>query len=140
MQTLQIVNAMNSATLAQNLITELRVMLEQERAIIGTKMSKMHEQEKTQVGKHVEERWKHMNVQYSKGKQKSCEIILKLKEIKGLFKELPASNVAIIRPSFSTLCAEADIVMSKIIDYMKMHCDENQRLLSECCHELATAL
>ncbi|KAI7732836.1 hypothetical protein M8C21_022164 [Ambrosia artemisiifolia] len=124
--------------LAQNLIKQLRTFLEKEKAGTETKMTKMHEQGKAHVD--VDMSWKKLNVQIEKGREKASFIIEMLKDINGVLTTLPASNRATIQPSFSTLLAETDIVMKKITDCIKMDCDENQRRLSLCFHELATNL
>ncbi|KAI7739812.1 hypothetical protein M8C21_024276 [Ambrosia artemisiifolia] len=129
------IRAMQKTKLAQSLITELQALLEQDKASIETKMVKMHE-EKTDI----DGCWKYLSVQIEKGKEKTSDIISKLKEIKDIITELPASNQATIQPSFSTLCMEADIVMNKITDCTKRQCDENLRRVNVCFHELATTL
>ncbi|MFS8030200.1 hypothetical protein Hanom_Chr17g01531281 [Helianthus anomalus] len=138
METRQDIRAMKKTKLAQNLITTLQALLEQEKAHIETNMVNMHEQEKAQID--IDSCWKYTSVQIEKGKEKTSDIISKLKEIKDLMTESPASSRATIQPSFSTLCVEADIVMNKITDCTKMQCDENLRRASVCFHELATTL
>ncbi|XP_076925453.1 uncharacterized protein LOC143588289 isoform X1 [Bidens hawaiensis] len=122
----------------ENAITELRALLEHEKASIETKMAKARELWKAQVD--IDSCLKYMSVQIEEGKEKVTDISLKLEEIKELLGELHASNTTIIQPSFSTLYAEADIVTKLIKDCIKMNCDESQRRLSECFHELATTL
>ncbi|KAI7726982.1 hypothetical protein M8C21_011407, partial [Ambrosia artemisiifolia] len=138
------VRAMKDTKFAQDLITELRELLEREKARIETKMAKMHEQGRPQVsghiGTYIDMCWKSTSARIKKGKEKVYHIFSRLQDIKGLLTELPASNQATILPSFSALCAEFDIVMNKITECIKMDCDEDQRRLSVCLHELATTL
>ncbi|KAI7739818.1 hypothetical protein M8C21_024282, partial [Ambrosia artemisiifolia] len=138
------VRAMKDAKFAQDLISELRELLEHEKARIETKMAKMHEQGRPQVsghiGTYIDMCWKSTSARIKKGKEKVYHIFSRLQDIKGLLTELPASNQATILPSFSALCAEFDIVMNKITECIKMDCDEDQRRLSVCLHELATTL
>lgn len=102
-------------------------------------MAKMHEQGKpAQVD--IDSCWKHMSVQIKEGKEKVTDINSKLKEIKELLGELHASNRAIVQPSFSTLYAEAGLVMRKIIECTMMGWEKHQGCLSECFHELAATL
>ncbi|XP_076931424.1 putative F-box/FBD/LRR-repeat protein At4g13965 [Bidens hawaiensis] len=130
--------AMKKTKLAQKLSTELRALLQQENASMETKMVKMHELGKAHID--IDSCWKHLSVHFEKGKETASNVITKLNRIKGLLGELSASNRDTIQPSFSTLCAEANIVMNKITDCVKSDCDENQRRLSVCFSELATTL
>ncbi|KAK1438376.1 hypothetical protein QVD17_04184 [Tagetes erecta] len=146
MVTREDIRVMNDTKFAQELITELRALLEQEKSRTETKMAKLHELQKTQVDKHndiykyINMRWKRLSSQIEKERVKASDISSRLKDIKHSLEGLPASNRAILQPAFSTLCAEADVVMHKLTDFMKMNCDEYQRRLSVCFHELATTL
>ncbi|KAI7732837.1 hypothetical protein M8C21_022165 [Ambrosia artemisiifolia] len=132
------VRAMHDIKSVQTLIKRLRTLLEKEKARTESKMATMHEQGKAPVD--VDMSWKDLIVQIEKGEEKASIIISLWKAIKEVLTRLPASNRATIQPLFSTLGAETDIVMKKITDCMKMDCDENQRRLSLCFHELATNL
>ncbi|KAM0014559.1 hypothetical protein Hdeb2414_s0034g00725161 [Helianthus debilis subsp. tardiflorus] len=132
------VRAIKNTKLAQNLITELSALLEQEKASIETKMAKLHEHRKAYVDTDMS--WKYLSVLIQEGKKKTSDIMSKLIEINGMWTELPASNRATIQPSFSTLGAEANIVTNKITGFIKMVCDENQRRLSVCIDDVTTAL
>ncbi|KAJ0509767.1 hypothetical protein HanIR_Chr11g0532871 [Helianthus annuus] len=118
-------------------------MLEQEKAIREAKMT-MHEQGRPHFSEHIykcnDMCWEYTSVHVKKGKEKTSDIIVKLQDIKSLLAELSASNQATIEPTFSTLCAEAAVVMNKITECIKMDCDENQRRLNVRFHELATTL
>ncbi|KAI7730835.1 hypothetical protein M8C21_026170, partial [Ambrosia artemisiifolia] len=118
MVTREDVRAIKNAKLAQNLITNLRALLEEEKASIETEMAKMHEQGKAHVDPDMG--WNELNMQIQEGEEKASGIISKLQQIKDLLTELPESNRATIQPSFTTLCAEADIVTSKITAFIKM--------------------
>ncbi|KAJ0702193.1 putative F-box domain, leucine-rich repeat domain superfamily, F-box-like domain superfamily [Helianthus annuus] len=132
------VRAIKNTKLAQNLITELSALLEQEKASIETKMAKLHEHGKAHVDTDMS--WKYLSVLIQEGEKKTSDIMSKLIEINGIWTELPASNRATIQPSFSTLGAEANIVTNKITGFIKMVCDENQRRLSVCIDDVTTAL
>ncbi|MFS8030436.1 hypothetical protein Hanom_Chr17g01533991 [Helianthus anomalus] len=72
---------------------------------------------------HIKSCWENLGSKI----KKACLIISKLQEIEGLLRKLPASNRAKIQQRFSSLCAEADIAVSKITDCVKIQCGENQR-------------
>ncbi|KAJ0824569.1 putative F-box domain-containing protein [Helianthus annuus] len=144
MVTREEIRAARNTKLAQNRITALRALLEQEKARTETKLTKIAEQRSPQfsecIDSHIDMCWKYTGVQIKTGKEKASNIISELQEIKGLLAKLPASNLATVQSSFSTLCAEADIVIRKIAECIKMDCDEGQRCLSMCFHELAAPL
>nr|XP_043622214.1 putative F-box/FBD/LRR-repeat protein At1g78760 [Erigeron canadensis] len=147
--------AVRDVVSVQKLMAELRVLLKQEIANTKTQRkapmernnAKMHDKGKAQPGTKMQLQiegnitlikrcWKDLSVQFEQRKDKVCLIISKLGSIEGLLKKLPATNRTMIQPCFSSLCAEADTVLSKI---MKMQYDENQGRLSVCFHELATS-
>lgn len=143
--------ALNKTTSAQNLIAKLEVLLEQEKANTETEMAHMHEQRNTKPEQKMQPRiwvsmtqinrcWEDLSLQIVQRKQNACRIICQLQSIEGVLTSLPPSNRALIQPRFSSLCAEAGIVMNKITDFMKIQCDENQFRLSVCFQEFATAL
>ncbi|KAI3713747.1 hypothetical protein L1987_72333 [Smallanthus sonchifolius] len=137
---------------AQNLMAELRVLLDKEKDNSKTNRAHLergktpvegHEPEKLEIGgrmAQIKSCWKNLVVQIKQSKEEACLIISKLHHIEELLTKLPASNRAKIKPCFSSLCAEADIAISKITDCMKIHCDENQSRSSVCFHELAATL
>ncbi|KAI7739816.1 hypothetical protein M8C21_024280, partial [Ambrosia artemisiifolia] len=114
------VRVARTTKLAQNRIAALRAQLEQEKTRTDTKMTKIHEQGRPQFSEHsdtyIDMCWKDSSVQIEKGKEKAADIITELQEIKELLTQLPASNLPTIQSSFSTLCAEANIVTNKIIE------------------------
>ncbi|KAK9052828.1 hypothetical protein SSX86_029458 [Deinandra increscens subsp. villosa] len=59
--------------------------------------------------------WKNLSKQI----ENACTIIIKVQDIEELLKKLPASKRAEIQPCFSSMCAEADIVITRIKDFMK---------------------
>ncbi|KAF5753739.1 putative leucine-rich repeat domain superfamily, F-box-like domain superfamily [Helianthus annuus] len=132
----EVIIAIKNTKFAQEYVSELWELLEQEKARIEAKMTKMREH----IYKFNDMCWDYTSVQIKKAKEKTSDIIVKLQDIKSLLAELPASNQATIQPSFSTLCAEAAVVMNKITECIKMGCDENQRRLNMRFHELATTL
>ncbi|MFS8006523.1 hypothetical protein Hanom_Chr14g01250191 [Helianthus anomalus] len=129
------VRAIQDTKLAQSLVKKLCTFLEKEKAATETRMAKMHEQGKTHVD--IDTSWKNLSGQIEKGKEKASVIISLLEDINRVLTGLHASNRATIQPSFSTLRAEADVVMKKITECIKMDSDKNQRRLSVCIHELA---
>ncbi|PWA54197.1 F-box domain, Leucine-rich repeat domain, L domain-like protein [Artemisia annua] len=89
---------------------------------------------------HINSYWDRWKEQIKQRKKKINDIISKLQEIKKLLTDLPALTRAEMQPSFTNLCAEAAIVMSKITYCMKAQFDENQSCLNVGFHELATTL
>lgn len=150
-----------NATSAKKGMAKLRVCLEQEKANtetnrahmeqanapIGSHNAKMYEQGRAQVESKVKiggnrarinSCWKDFGDNMEQGKAKTFDIISQLNNIGELLKSLPTSKRAEMQPCFSNLCAEADIVMSKIADCMMMQVNENQRCLKIFFHEVAT--
>nr|XP_043607786.1 F-box/FBD/LRR-repeat protein At5g56420-like [Erigeron canadensis] len=64
--------------------------------------------------------WVDLIVDIEQRKAKVFRIISKLQKIEKLLMKLPASKRALIQPCFSSLCAESNIVMNEIADFMKM--------------------
>nr|XP_043607869.1 putative F-box/FBD/LRR-repeat protein At4g03220 [Erigeron canadensis] len=133
MVTREEVRNMKNIKLTKNLMAELRVLLDKEKAKIETNRAHM-EQEKTQVDnklqsgrriKHVNRCWKDLTVQIKQGKSKTADIISRLEEIKGLLTKLPVSRRAEMEACFPSLRAEADEVVNNILDHMKSKCDMN---------------
>nr|XP_043619592.1 uncharacterized protein LOC122591088 [Erigeron canadensis] len=142
----------------RKLMAKLPVLLEQEKSNTKTKgkapmesdNAKRHKKRKTQPEMKmqlqsggnvalIESCWKDLSVQIEQRIAKACLIISMLRRIEEILINLPATNRAIIQPSFSSLCAETDAVISKITDCMKMQCDENQSHSSVRFHKLATS-
>nr|GEY12908.1 hypothetical protein [Tanacetum cinerariifolium] len=124
--------------------------MEEKEAPIESHKGKMHEQEQPQLETNMQPHFprtfgqmksyrKDLSVRTEKRKEKACLIISKLEDIEKLLAKLPASKRAMIQPCFSSLCAEADIITSKVTDLLKMQCDENQSRLGVCFHKLATS-
>ncbi|KAI3812647.1 hypothetical protein L1987_17359 [Smallanthus sonchifolius] len=103
------------ATLAQHLMAELWVMLEGDKAKINW--------DHMRPGKApTESYWDDLALQSKLVKTKICDIISKLQRIEGLLTKLPTSNRAKMQSSFSSLCAEANLVIKKL-DRMVIQCD-----------------
>nr|XP_043622290.1 uncharacterized protein LOC122593900 isoform X2 [Erigeron canadensis] len=124
--------ASKDAASAKKLMTELRVLLEQEKANTKTKgkapmVSNNGERKmQLQIGGNralIKNYWKDLNVQFEQRKAKAYIIISKLESIEEVLKKLPAANRALIQPCFSRICAQADNLMNQIL---KMQCDEIQ--------------
>ncbi|GKB35046.1 F-box domain containing protein [Tanacetum coccineum] len=60
---------------------------------------------------HIISCWESLGEQIKQGKEKIGGIIFELRGIKNLMIELPASNRAEMQPYFSSLCAQADVVI-----------------------------
>ena len=144
---MQETKAVRNAALAKNLMAELRVLLEQEKANFETNKAHIEEgnaQVENQLQNagsiaHIKSRFKEFSVQIEQRKDKAFSIINKLETIEELLTKLPTSNKAMIQPHFPSLCVEANVVISKLTDSMKIHCDDSQSRLSVCFNELATS-
>ncbi|PWA68299.1 F-box domain, Leucine-rich repeat domain, L domain-like protein [Artemisia annua] len=137
-----------NATSAKKHMAELRELLQEEKANIKANTAQM-EEGKTQVENqleigasiaHIKSCFRDFSVQIEQRKAKVFSIINKLESIEELLTKLPTSNRVMIQPCFSSLCAEANIVISKLTDCMKIHCDDSRSRLSICFDELATSL
>ncbi|PWA98972.1 hypothetical protein CTI12_AA013770 [Artemisia annua] len=156
---IQEMRALKNVESALNCMTELREMLEHEKANIETNIAhmdrvmtpmechkpNMHEQDKMQIDKwemrkQIGSCWKDLRAHIEHGEAKTCDIISKLCHIEELLTELPASKRSHIETSFSKLCTEADIVMDAIRNSMKIQSDEKQSRLSIYFHELDIAV
>ncbi|GJU07049.1 F-box domain containing protein [Tanacetum coccineum] len=152
----RVVRALANATSAENLMAQLQVMLKNEKANIETnkahmdrgktsKEADMLEQGKTQtlvkVQLNIEGTMtqiktclEDLSVQIDKGRTNICCIISKLHDIEVLLlKELPPSKRDKLQACYSSLRAEADTVVKKMIDCMTIQ----QSHLNDCFHELA---
>lgn len=87
----------------------------------------------------IEKYWVHLNEHINKGKTKTIHIISLIQRIKELLIKLPVSKKEEMQAEFSSLCAEADTVMDKIVNLMKIGCDNKGSRLGVCLRELATA-
>ncbi|KAK1438305.1 hypothetical protein QVD17_04112 [Tagetes erecta] len=83
--------------------------------------------------------WENLGVNLQQRKEKACFIISNLQRIEELLSKLPASKRAKFQPCFSSLCIEAESVISQVTDCMQIQCDENQSRSSVCLYELATS-
>lgn len=119
-ETLQEIRAIRNCKLAQDLMTKLSVLLEQEKAKIETNTA------------HMCRCWINLNEQIEQGKAKTGDIILQLRHIKELLTKLPASKRVEMEACFSSLCAEAYTIVNKITDDMKIRCDMFRQAISMC--------
>lgn len=122
-------------------MAELWVLLEQEKVKTETNTTPIEISMYPQIGgttAQIKSCWKDMSVQIEQRKDKAFLIISSLENIERLLTKLPASNRAMIQPCFSSLLADVNIVMNKLTDCVKIHCDENQSRLSLCFREPAT--
>ncbi|KAJ0501824.1 putative F-box domain, leucine-rich repeat domain superfamily, F-box-like domain superfamily [Helianthus annuus] len=119
-------------SLAQHLMTELWVMLEQDKANINL--------DHMERGKApIENCWEDLTTRSQLEKTKNCDIISKLQHIEGVLTKLPTSDKAKMQSSFSSLCAEANLVMKKI-DRTHIQCGTLGMRFSVYDDELAKAL
>ncbi|GKA71084.1 hypothetical protein Tco_0777223 [Tanacetum coccineum] len=146
---------------AQKRMDNMRVRLEWEIANIESNMSPMNrrktltesekeimlEQHSAELEylTHIEETvtcidtsWEDLNSQIERGKSRISWIISDLHNIKEVLIKLPASNRAELQPCFSSLCSEANIVVKKIMDYVKNLCDMKESRFSVYINGLAT--
>ncbi|KAI7730549.1 hypothetical protein M8C21_001326, partial [Ambrosia artemisiifolia] len=144
--------AIENAAAAQNLMENFQVMLEKEKANIGTHIhidqpmeADAQDQgnaplEKVQLQfdrkmAQMKSYWEDVRVQIDRGRTKTCDIISQLRDIEVLLlKDLPTSKRDELQACFFSLCAEADTVVKKILHHMKTP----QIHFSHCFNELAT--
>lgn len=138
MVTVQERRAVWNARQAQNHMAILRVMLEKENANIETTKTQVENRDSGDSSEQIDSCWRDLIVQIKEGKETTNYIISKLEDIERFLTKLPASKRAKIQPSFSSLCAEANTVINKVMDCVKIQCDAKQSLLNGYLHELAT--
>ncbi|KAK1438304.1 hypothetical protein QVD17_04111 [Tagetes erecta] len=122
---------------AQNLMDELRSLLEKESDNSKTKETQVesHEPKNLKIGANMEQIkncWDNLAVQIEKARL----VISKVQEIEELLSKVLTSKRSKLQSCFSSLCTEADTVINQVTDYMKIHCDENQSLSSVCATTL----
>lgn len=140
------IRATRNTKLAHNLMKKVRVLLDEEKANIETNrahMERVKEQVENQLqieGRmtQINKCWKDLSMQIEQGKEKTSEIISKLQDIKAILTKLPTSKRAEMQTCFSCLCAEADTLVSKIIEHVKIQCDMKGSFFGVCFHELAS--
>lgn len=134
---------MKNTELAQKLMADFHLLLEREKVKLETNKAHMEQGKTKQLQieekvKHVNRCWNDFSVQIEQGKEKTGEIISELKDIRRLLKKLPTSKRADLQPFFSSLCAEADIVVNDILDNMKIQCDMKGSRFSVYFREFAS--
>ena len=67
--------------------------------------------------------WENLNWHIEEEKSNISSIISSLHDIKEVLIKLPTSNRAELQPCFHSLCSEANIVVNKIMDRLKILCD-----------------
>lgn len=141
--------------LVERLMTELRELLVEEKDNIETNMGhpgvgnaeteddseEMDEPEQSPlVIKSIPRGWNNLSEEVEEWRGKAYVIIWKLEDIEKVLRKMSASKRAVIQPCVSRLLADADIIMKKITDYMKINSDESQSNLTDRFQKLATAL
>ena len=135
MRPFQEIRAIANATSAQDLIAELRLILDQEDSKpAGTKQS-IRSCGSTEK---ITSCWQDMTAAMQHGKSGTSHIISILGRIEDLLTELPASKRVKMQACFSDLRTEASNVMNKILDRTMTQCDKKERCLREYFHDLAT--
>ncbi|GJQ94229.1 hypothetical protein Tco_0005368 [Tanacetum coccineum] len=104
--------AVKNVTSAQDLMTELRVLLEQEAAYT--------EPTKAYIGRSLISRQNYIDVQIERRKAKVLLFCPKLEEMEELLERLPASKRAKVQRCYSTLLEEFDIVMDKLTNLITL--------------------
>ncbi|GJV28822.1 hypothetical protein Tco_1385270 [Tanacetum coccineum] len=153
--------AKRNTELAQKQMENFRVKLGREKAGIETNMAhidqrntpmesdkaKVHEQHVPQLDHlvqiqetmtHIDACFEDLSRQIEKGKSKISANISDLDYIKQDIAKLPTLNRAELEPYFSSLCSEADIVVKKIMDHVKILCDMKESHFSVYNRGLAT--
>ncbi|GKC96227.1 hypothetical protein Tco_1161669 [Tanacetum coccineum] len=121
----------------QNALDELQI--ERNMARINSFWQSLSEQIEGNVA-HINSCWERLSKQIEEGKKKIDYIVHQLTIIRNYLNEQPASKKAEMQPCFSRMCAQADNVMSKIRDSMKIRYEENQSRLNVCFDELSSTL
>nr|XP_043639866.1 putative F-box/FBD/LRR-repeat protein At5g44950 [Erigeron canadensis] len=81
-----------------------------------------------------------LNYQVQIGRTKTCRIMSHLQRIEDLLTKVPASKRDKLEARFSGLCIEANTVLNKVIDRMKVQWDTSEGRLRDCFHVLAPAV
>ncbi|GKC79618.1 hypothetical protein Tco_1130392, partial [Tanacetum coccineum] len=123
----------------QNALDENKLQIERNMARINSFWQSLSEQIEGNVA-HINSCWERLSKQIEEGKKKIDYIVHQLTIIRNYLNELPASKKAEMQPCFSRMCAQADNVMSKIRDSMKIRYEENQSRLNVCFDELSSTL
>ena len=100
---------MKNVTSAQDLMAKLRVLLEQEKANTGAN--------RALIGRSLISRHNYVNVESERRKAMVSLVCSKLEEIEELLEKLPASKRAKVKPFYSALLEEFDIVIDKLTDF-----------------------
>ncbi|PWA71193.1 F-box domain, Leucine-rich repeat domain, L domain-like protein [Artemisia annua] len=131
----QEIRAIANATSAQDLMEELRLILNQvDSKPAGTK------QPIRSCGsiEKITSCWQDMTAAMQHGKSGASHIISILGRIEDLLTELPASKRVMMQAYFSGLRTEASNVMNTILDRTMTKCDKKERCLREYFHDLDT--
>nr|XP_043614429.1 FBD-associated F-box protein At2g26860-like [Erigeron canadensis]XP_043614430.1 FBD-associated F-box protein At2g26860-like [Erigeron canadensis] len=89
--------------------------------------------------KQIQNSWEDLSLQMNIEKSNASRLFSELSHIEQLFTDLPASKRAELQPCFASLCEEADTVMNKAIDRMKIQCELKRRRLIGYFHDLTKA-
>lgn len=146
--------AVRDAKSAQDFMAELKVVLDEEKALMENHDARMREQGRApywreqgtqtpiHIGKrlnHVQVCWEDMDAQIQVGRVKTCRIMSILRRVEGLLTKLPTSKRDEVEARFSSLCIEANTVMNEMIDCIKIQCDMKESRIRNCFHDLPAA-
>lgn len=145
--------------LVQNLMARLWKDLEEEAEIATieinmarrTHKAKTHDKGKGQVETKMQLKtrgsmtqvnscWEDLGTVIDQRQRRVSSIIWSLQRIEELLTKMPPSKRAAMKRCFYSLSAQAEIVTRKMIDCMKIKCDDSQSLLSACFPKHATPL
>ncbi|PWA74171.1 F-box domain, Leucine-rich repeat domain, L domain-like protein [Artemisia annua] len=131
---------------AKRRMTELQVLLATVKADMETNRADM-EREKAQVeqqlpigeitSRHRNSYWGDSSIQ---PKTATDNIMFKVRDIKELLPKVLESERVEVKACYSSLCAEAETIMNKVLDDMKNQVDIKRSLFRGCFNEFASIL
>nr|XP_043607273.1 F-box/FBD/LRR-repeat protein At3g26920-like [Erigeron canadensis]XP_043607274.1 F-box/FBD/LRR-repeat protein At3g26920-like [Erigeron canadensis] len=89
--------------------------------------------------KKIQNSWEDLSVQLNAEKSNASRVFSELRYIGGLFTDVLASKRGELQACFASLCEEADTVMNKIVDRMKIQCELKRRRLNGYFRDLVKA-
>ncbi|PWA86446.1 F-box domain, Leucine-rich repeat domain, L domain-like protein [Artemisia annua] len=141
MENLQEIWVKKESELAQNQMARLRVRLEHEKTKIETGITQV--ENLLQIGGRmtdINRCWEGLSKQIEQGRAKTDDIVSELKNIRYDLTKLPISKRAEMQACFSSLCSEANNVVTKIMDLVKILCDVKGSRFHVYFDELSTIL
>ncbi|PWA87081.1 F-box domain, Leucine-rich repeat domain, L domain-like protein [Artemisia annua] len=119
------IRAVRDAALAENLMAELKLLLDEEKVPLKCNNENMSQRpvDMSRIREHIQSCFSKMHTQMYHGEQKINSILSLLEHIKGLLRQLPVSKKAEMQPRFSCLSTEANNVIKRLWDHMKFEHD-----------------